>query len=283
MIELGKTQPLMVVRKSDYGIYLGDSSAIGKSSEENEVLLPNNQVPRDIEIGDTLNVFVYKDSEDRPVATTTTPALELGQVALLRVIENTKIGAFLDWGLPKDLLLPYKEQTAHIKPGDEILIALYLDKSSRLCGTMNVYNYLSCDAPYVTDDHVTGRVYETSDNYGVFVAVDDKYSGLIPKKELIKDLKPGDLVQVRVTSVTEEGRLNLSLRERTHIQMDADSSLLLSKLEEAGGFLPYHDKSDPDIIKREFSMSKAAFKRAIGRLYKNKQITIEHNGIRKVQ
>jgi uncharacterized protein len=275
MIELGKTQILEIVKTTDFGVYLNTFTG----PENEKVLLPKSQVPPEAQMGDELEVFIYRDSEDRLIATTLTPALKLGEVALLKVIEVTTIGAFLDWGLAKDLLLPFKEQTNRVHVGEEILVALYIDKSDRLCATMNVYEYLSSASPYVANDRVIGTVYELSDEFGTFVAVDNKYSALIPKIELYQDLKPGDSVEARVTTVREDGKLNLSIREKIPVQMDADAQFILDRLTNAGGFLPFHDKTAPDLIKKEFAMSKNAFKRGIGRLLKEDKITLSPDGI----
>ena len=271
MIELGKTQCLNVVKIVDFGIYLG--------TEEDKVLLPKKQVPQDIEVGDALTVFVYRDSSDRLIATTKTPKLELGQIAKLKVSEVGKIGAFLDWGLEKDLFLPFKEQTYKVKPGDECLVGLYIDKSQRLCATMKVYEYLTSDSPYQKDDQVEGIVYEVSDNFGAFVAVDGKYSALVPKREAPKSLRPGMKIHARVTEVKPDGKLNLSVREKAFIQMDKDALLVLARLEEKGGVLPFNDKADAEVIRAEFDLSKNAFKRAVGHLYKERKIEIRKDSI----
>lgn len=276
MIKLGKTQTLQVARRSDFGVYLYDPSA----SKEDQVLLPKGQVPSDLEIGDSISVFIYKDSEDRFIATTATPDIELGQVRLLTVAETTPIGAFLQWGLTKDLLLPFKEQTKSLTVGEQILVALYVDKSNRLCATMKIYDYLETNSSYQKDDTVTGTVYELSDNFGVFVAIDNKYSALIPKQQVFKKFVPGDIITGRVTNVREDGKLTLSLREKSFLQMDDDASLIYDKLlASKKGMLPFHDKTDAEIIKREFQLSKNAFKRAIGRLMKEGKIRIEKDGI----
>ena len=276
MIKLGKTQLLQVARRSDFGVYLYDPTA----SREDQVLLPKGQVPSDLEIEDSISVFIYKDSEDRFIATTATPAIELGQVRLLTVAETTAIGAFLQWGLTKDLLLPFKEQTKSLNPGDQILVALYIDKSNRLCATMKIYDYLESNSPYKKDDMVTGMVYELSDNFGVFVAVDNKYSALIPKQQVFKKFKHGDTVTGRVTNVRDDGKLTISLREKSFLQMDDDANAIYEAiLASKNGMLPFHDKTDSEIIKREFQLSKNAFKRAIGRLMKDGKIRIEKDGI----
>ena len=275
-IQLGRTQELIVVKTTDFGVYL--NTATGE--DKNRILLPKAQVPKGTQIGDALNVFVYKDSEDRPIATTLEPELELGQVARLIVKQVTRIGAFLEWGLSKDLLLPFREQLYPVKEGDAVLVALYLDKSERLCATMHVYHHLKNDSDYQKDDEVFGRVYEISDNFGVFVAVDDRYSALIPKKEVFENYRINQPVYARVAQVMEDGRLTLSVKKKIPEQLSEDAALILDMLEEAGGFLPYHDKSAPEAIKAKFHMSKAAYKRAIGNLMKKRQITISEDGIR---
>ena len=275
MIELGKIQTLTVVKKCSNGVYLNTPDA----PEETKVLLPNNQVPENCKLGDEISVFIYKDSEDRPIATTSTPYLTLGETAILEVVQTSKIGAFLNWGLAKDLFLPFREQTRRVKPQDKVLVALYIDKSNRLCATMNVYHYLESHSPYKKDDYVSGTVYETGGNFGVFVAVDNKYSALIPKKEAAQPLSVGDTIEARVASVREDGKLNLSLRKKAYLQLNDDGALIFEALQKKG-FLPLHDKSDPEDIKAAFGLSKNAFKRAIGRLLKENKILIEENGIR---
>lgn len=278
MIKLGEVQTLQVVKTTDFGVYLGETA-----NSENKVLLPKNQVPMNIKIDEEIKVFIYKDSEDRIIATTTIPELTLGKTALLRVKEVTSIGAFLDWGLAKDLLLPFKEQTARVHMGEDILVALYIDKSDRLCATMKVYDYLDTNSPYKKDDRVMGIVYEIIDAFGAFVAVDNRYCGLIPAKELYRPLKVNDSVEARIINVKEDGKLDLSLREKAYVQMDADAEMIFKKLQEAGGFLPYHDKTDSEVIKAEFNLSKNAFKRGIGRLLKEGHIQITDSGIKEIK
>ena len=276
MIELGKKQKLLVVKTVDFGIYLGED----RNAPQNErVLLPSKQVPEGTKVGDEIEVFIYKDSQDRLIATTREPMLQVGQTAVLKVKQVTRIGAFLDWGLEKDLLLPFKEQTAKVKKGDEVLVALYVDKSGRLCATMKVYEKLRTDSPYKKDDHVEGIIYETSDNFGVFVAVDNCYSALIPKREAFGRLKVGDRVSARVLKVREDGKLDLSVREKAFLQMDEDAALIMKRMEEYGGKLPFNDKADPELIKQEFGLSKNAFKRAVGRLLKEGRIKISEKNI----
>ena len=276
MIELGKYQTLEVAKKTDFGFYLAESGG----DKSHTILLPIKEAPEGTVVGDKIEVFLYKDSEDREIATTAKVPVTIGGLAVLKVKEVSKIGAFLDWGLMKDLLLPYKEQTAKVEEGDNVLITLYLDKSHRLCATMKVYDLLDTNSDYKKDDFVTGIIYEEIDSFGMFVAVDNKYSAMIPKNELFPSLKIGDTIKARVISVREDGKLNLSLREKSYLQMDADSELILTKLKAANGFLPFNDASSPESIKSEFRLSKNAFKRAIGKLYKAGTITIADDGIR---
>ena len=280
MIRLGEIQQLKVVKKVDFGIYLADSD---ETSKEEKILLPAKQVPEGTEIGDMLEIFAYKDSKDRLIATTRRPKLVLGEVGVLTVAQVGKIGAFLDWGLEKELLLPFKEQTKKVKEGENVLAAVYIDKSSRLCATMNVYKFLELDSPYKKEDKVTGCVYQISEEFGAFVAVDNRYSALISKKELYGDVKIGDEIHARVTGVKEDGKLDLSIREKAYIQMGMDAEKVMGIIESFDGVLPFNDKARPETIKRETGMSKNEFKRAVGNLLKAGKIEIAENCIRKIK
>ena len=278
MIQLGKTQCLNVIKKTDFGVYLG--------TEDDKVLLPKKQVPEDIEIGDALTVFIYKDSSDRLIATTNKPKVQLGGLARLKVCEVSNIGAFLDWGLEKDLFLPFKQQTRKVKAGDQVLSSLYIDKSGRLCATMNVYEHLRTDSPYKKDDKVTGRIYEISKNFGAFVAVDDCFSALIPKKELFGATEQpgvGEQVTARVVKVLEDGKLTLSIREKAYLQIQKDAEKIEKLLDSYEGALPFNDKAAPEVITHETGMSKNEFKRAVGHLLKEGKIQITEKSIRRVR
>lgn len=273
MIKIGEKQELRIVKKTDFGVYLGD--------ENERVLLPKKQVPQDAQIGDSLMVFIYRDSEDRLLATINEPKLTLGQVARLKVKDTGKIGAFLDWGLEKDLFLPFKEQTYRVRPDDICLVALYVDKSGRLCATMNVYKYLGTTMQYKRGDMVRGTAYQYIEKFGMFVAVDDMFQGLIPKKECYGGLNVGDeLTGLRVTNVTADGKLELAVREVGYLQRDEDADKILKTIEEFDGVLPFSDKASPEVIKRELDMSKAAFKRAVGKLLKEGRIELTETSIR---
>lgn len=273
MIRLGERQTLKCVKKVDFGIYVGEN-------EEEKVLLPKKQVSSDIKLGDKIDVFIYRDSSDRLIATTSQPYITLGELAVLEVKSVSKIGAFLDWGLEKDLFLPFKEQTCKVEAGKTYLVSLYIDKSNRLAATMKVHQFLKSANKYQKDDNVSGIIYELSGNLGAFVAVENEYYGLVPNKEIHQKLEVGDLVNARVTDVRTDGKLNLSLNKKAYMQMDEDCVKILKVIEEYEGVLPYGEKVSPEIIARDFGLSKNAFKRALGRLYKARKIDIEEKCIR---
>ncbi len=275
-MKLGEKQTLTVVKKVDFGIYLAE-----EAGSVDRVLLPAKQVPPGTRVGDALEVFLYKDSKDRLIATTNSPKLTLGSFAVLTVAQVTKIGAFLDWGLEKDLLLPYKEQLRKVRQGDEVLVTLYIDKSQRLCATMQgLYHLLKNDPPYEKGEVVTGRVYEFSKNFGTFVAVDDCYSARIPSHEDTSNLRIGQVITATVTGRKADGKLDLTVREKAYIQINADAREVYALIESYGGVLPFNDKASPEIIQREARMSKNAFKRAVGHLYKERLIEFTEKGIR---
>lgn len=272
MINIGKYQKLEVKRIVDFGVYLGD--------DELQVLLPKKQVPQGAKPGDEIEVFVYRDSSDRLIATVNKPFVTVGELAMLTVKQTTKIGAFLEWGLEKDLLLPFKEQTTNVQAGEEYLIALYVDKSNRLCATMKLYDYLSNTTPYEKEDIVKGIVYNYNPEYGVFVAVDNKYHGMIQNKEATRKLKIGEKIEARVISVREDGKLDLSVRQKSYLQIEKNADIIYRRIGELGGILPYTDKASPEVIKDDFQMSKNDFKKAIGRLLKENKVIICENYIK---
>ena len=277
-MRLGEYQELYYVKKVDFGVYLAEDP-----DSETHVLLPAKQVPEDAKQGERIRIFLYKDSKDRLIATTNEPKLTLGKFAVLRVKEVGKIGAFLDWGLEKDLFLPYKEMTQKVETEDEILVTLYIDKSNRLCASMKgIYDLLRKDSPYHKDDKVTGRVYEFSDNFGAFVAVDDQFSARIPNHEDHSFLRIGDVIEAKVVGVKPDGKLDLTLREKAYIQMDADAEKILEILDSYAGVLPFSEKASPEVIKRETGLSKNAFKRAVGHLYKEHLVDLTDGKIRKI-
>ncbi len=277
MLELGKVQELIVVKKVEFGVYLAQKEGDGE-----KVLLPARQVPRDAGIGSRIEVFLYKDSKDRLISTTARPRLTLGEVAELTVVQTGKLGAFLDWGLEKDLFLPFREQTRPVREGERFPAALYVDKSGRLCATMKLYPYLRTDSPYRKDDRVSGYLYEVSRQFGGFVAVDGIYSALIPAREVCGELKAGTRVEARVTRVHEDGKLDLSLREKAWMQIGTDAQKVMEAIRECGGELPFTDKASPDLIREKMGMSKNEFKRAVGHLLKEGKVRITETAIRQL-
>lgn len=277
-MELGKIQTLEIARKKDFGVYLVD---VGDYDTKGGVLLPIRQVPRDAQIGDKLEVFLYKDSEDRLIATTKQPKLCVGELAALRVKEVSKIGAFVDIGIDKDILLPFKEMEGSPKPGDEVLMALYVDRSYRLALSMRIYKYLQPSQEHKKDDVVKARVYRLRE-VGVMLAVEDKYFGMIPRIENYESYRIGDVIEARVLRVREDGKLDLSHRKKAYLQLGEDAKMIADLLDKKQGRLELGDDSSPEKIKEVLGISKNAFKRAIGNLYKSNKIKIYEDHIEKI-
>lgn len=276
MIEIGKMQNLQVIRKTEIGAYLN----LTDEKDKNDILLPKKQMPQELEIGDEIDVFVYVDSEDKTIATTKKPKLTIGELGFLDVVDTTSFGAFLDWGLDKDLLLPLREQVGKVIKGDSCFVGLYINNvSNKICATMYINNLLSTKSPYKQNNRVQGTVYSINKDIGVFVAVDNKYNGLILNKELYGNYNIGDNIEVRIKKVRDDGKLELSLRKEAYYEMESDAQKIMERLKLNHGILPINDNSSPDYIKAELNMSKSAFKRAIGRLLKEGAILITEQGI----
>ena len=276
MIELGKFHKLKIANFTSFGAYLDAGTGI----RHDNILLPVKQLPEGAKAGDELEVFIYRDSEERLIATTRKPLAQLGDLAYLKVNAKTKIGAFLDWGLERGLFLPFKEQKYPIEVGKSYLVKVYLDKSQRMSATTEIYEYLKADTPYQKNDKVVGTVYSVNPEYGAFVAVDNLYLGLIPVNEYFSELKEGDQVEARVIRVREDGKLDLSLRELSHLQIGSDTEKILQGIKNHEGFLALNDKSSPLEIQSRLNMSKAAFKRALGKLLKEKKVTQTETGLK---
>lgn len=275
MIELGKMQKLIAVKENQLGMFLN----LEKDSNENDILLPQKHVPQGLKINDEIEVFIYPADESKMIATTTKPKLMLGELAVLKVVDTTTFGAFLDWGLDKDLLLPFKEQISHVTKGKTYLVGLFLNHINRLCATMKIYDLLDINPPYKANDRVQGTVYNINPDLGVFVAVDNQYHGLILNKELYGNYNIGDNIQVRIKKVREDGKLELSLREEAHNEIESDARTILERLKSNNGTFPLNDNSPPEQIRARLGMSKRAFKRAVGRLLKEGAIKITDEGI----
>ncbi len=259
---------MRIANFTSFGAYLD----VGSGNWKDNVLLPEKQLPDDVNEGDYLDVFIYRDSEDRLIATTRKPLAAAGDLAYLKVTAKTSIGAFLDFGLERGLFLPFSEQKFPLEIGKSYLVYVYVDKSGRLSCSTDVYKYLSTDSPYHKNDKVTGTVYLMKPELGAFVAVDNKFKGLIPASELFAELQTGDRIEARVIRVREDGKLDLSPRGEAYKQMDVDAHTLLQAMAENRGFLPLDEKASPEEIENRFHMSKAAFKRAIGRLLKTGRV-----------
>lgn len=276
MIEIGKFQTLAISNFTTFGAYLDAGTGV----RHDNILLPIKQLPEGAKVGDELEVFIYRDSEERLIATTRKPLAQLGDLAYLKVNAKTKIGAFLDWGLERGLFLPFKEQKYPIQVGKAYLVKVYLDKSQRLSATTAIYEYLTAETPYQKNDKVLGTVYSLNPDIGAFVAVDNKYMGLIPVNEYFTDLREGDQVEARVIRVREDGKLDLSPRELSHVQMEDDTTKILQGIKSNEGFLSLNDKSSPVEIQSRLHMSKAAFKRAVGKLLKENKIIQTEDGLK---
>ena len=258
---------LPVTRTTEIGAFL--------DYEGTSVLLPFSEQTVRPKEGDTVKVRLYGDKGGRLTATMREPYLKAGEVGILKVADVGKIGAFLDNGMPKQVLLPFREQVVSPKTGDEVLVFLYGDKSGRIAATMRVYRHLESRSPYQKDDTVKGFVYEISEKLGVFVAVDDKYFGLIPSQEVYGSYRYGDRIEARVVRVREDGKLDLAVREKSYLSLDADAEAILAELDKNGGKLGYADRADAAFIEETYRMSKNQFKRALGHLYRQHLVEID--------
>ncbi|WP_339697419.1 S1-like domain-containing RNA-binding protein [uncultured Marixanthomonas sp.] len=273
MINIGQYQTLTILRETDPGLYLGDE-------EENELLLPHKYKPETFEIGDEIEVFVYLDNEERPIATTLEPYVILNEFAYLVCSDVNKYGAFMDWGLEKQLFVPFKEQARPMTVGSWYIVYLYLDdKTNRLVGSSKTNRFLD-------NSNVTVEKYDKVDilvthltDKGANVIVNGKHHGLIYIDEIFEDIRSGDRMKAYIKKVREDNKIDVVLQAPGYRSIEPNANYILDELKAAGGFLPLHDKSDPDSIKNELGLSKKSFKKAIGSLYKDKQIIIKSDGI----
>ena len=277
MYNLGEFQKLFIKRFKNNGAYIGLKEI---KNEKLDILLPKKEVLETDKIGDEIEVFVYKDNQARFVATRKIPKISLGKLETLEVMDISKIGAFLDWGLEKELFLPFKEQSMKLEKGRKYLVALYIDKTERLCATMTTRDYLTSDSPYKEGEWVEGIIYSIHKDYGAFVAVDKKYDAMIENKDIVGVLEIGEPINFRISKVKKDGRLNLVLKNLSHIEINDNADILFNIIKDRGGFLDLNDKSDPDKIKDICGMSKSSFKKAVGRLLKNEKVKFEGNGIK---
>ena len=273
MIPLGTVSTLTILRDTDPGLYLGDEAG-------NEVLLPNRYRPEAFEIGDSIDAFVYLDNEERPVATTDQPHIKLHEFAYLRCSAVNKFGAFMDWGLVKELFVPFKEQARPMKQGNWYIVYLYLDdKTNRLVGSSKTNKFLSNEQMELAKyDQVEILVTHITDK-GANAIINGKHKGMIYLEDIFEDIRTGDKLPAYVKKVRHDGKVDLVLQTPGYRAIEPNAQYILDELEAAGGFLPVHDKSDPDSIKDQLGLSKKSFKKAIGSLYKQHKIKLLKDGI----
>lgn len=273
MIHLGQYNTLKILRDTEPGLFLGDDDG-------NEILLPNRYVPKTFEIDDKIEVFAYLDNEERPVATTDRPYIAKGQFALLRCNQVTNFGAFLDWGLVKELFCPFKEQAFKMKAGGWYLVHCYLDdETERLVASSKTNRFLDNKELTVAQfDEVDVLVSHPSE-LGMNVIVNGIHSGLVFKDDIYKDISVGDKLKGIVKKVRPDNKLDISLNQIGYRNIEPNAEFILNELHDNSGFLPLHDKSSPEAIKEMVQMSKKSFKKAVGSLYKERQIEIKEDGI----
>ncbi|WP_338733858.1 CvfB family protein [Mangrovimonas cancribranchiae] len=273
MINLGEYNTLEILREREPGLFLGDQ-------DDNEILLPNRYVPKEFNIGDKLEVFVYLDNEERPVATTDKPYIKKGDFALLRCNEVTKYGAFLDWGMVKELFCPFKEQAFKMTPGLWYFVYCYLDEeTNRLAASSKTNHFLDNSTLTVEKFDEVDIIISHPSEFGMNVVVNKKHLGLIFKDNIFKELNIGDRMKGYVKKVRHDNKLDIVLNQIGYKNIEPTAEKILQELEDNSGFLPLHDKSSPEDIKESLEMSKKSFKKAIGSLYKQKLIDIKNEGI----
>ncbi|MBI4945336.1 MAG: GntR family transcriptional regulator [Bacteroidetes bacterium] len=273
MINLGVYNSLAVLRSAEQGFYLGDDS--GES-----VLLPNRYIPAGAQIGDTLTVFIYNDSEDRIIATTLTPKITLNKFACLDVVSVTSHGAFLDWGLAKDIFVPFNEQSKKLEAGNHPIVFLYLDKvTNRLAASAKINKFLNNETIEVKEkDEVELLIAEITD-IGINVIINDCYKGILYQNEIFRKLQYGERVKGYIKKIRTDNKIDVSLEKLGYDKVQSHEEKIISKLKEGNGFLKLNDYSSPEEITEVLEMSKKTFKKAIGSLFKQRKIRIEEKGI----
>jgi len=273
MIQIGIYNDLEILRDTSIGLYLGDKQG-------NDVLLPWKDEPEDIAIGDVLSVFVYKDSEDRLIATTKKPFVLLNEFAFLEVKQVNRVGAFLDWGLVKDLLVPFREQPQEMLRGRSYVVFMYHDKTTdRLVASGNVRKFLNNDDLTVSEEEEVDLMVYGFDDIGINVVINNTHRGLLYKNEIFTKVEYGDRLKGYIKKIRDDNKIDVVLQKQGYAHVEPNAQKILSLLKEAEGFLFLNDKSSPEDIKYQLQMSKKTFKKAIGALYKQKLIRIESDGI----
>lgn len=275
MINIGDFNKLKVKRKASFGYFLD-----GQTNNTNDDILLHNRLlgKTQLEIGDEVEAFIYKDSEDRLAATLVAPKAKVGDVAILKVVAHTEIGSFVDIGLTKDILVPFKARTYELEKGQRYPFYIYVDKSGRLAATTDIDMYLTTEHEYEVGDSVTGVVYGFQTNNSAMIVVDSKYAGVILHNEYFTEVKPGEELNLKVIKIYEDGKLGLSPRQGRKEELDTLETSIMSYLEGNDGFMRFNDKSTPEEIATVFNSSKKNFKRALGVLMKKDLITQDSNG-----
>lgn len=273
MIHLGQLNTLEILRETPPGLFLGDD-------EGNEILLPNKYIPTSFEIGDKLSVFAYLDSHERPVTTTLKPYMKVNEFGLLQVTALSDYGAFLGWGLEKDLFVPFKEQARDMIEGKWYVVYCYLDEeTNRLVGSSKTNKFLSNEELTVERFDEVDLMVSRFTDLGVEMIINQKHKGLVYQAEIYKQLKLGEKLKGVISKIRDDNKIDLSLQHIGYKNIEPSAQVVLDALERNGGSLPLHDKSDPEAIKKSLNMSKKSFKKAIGSLYKQEQIIIKSDGI----
>ncbi len=272
-MQLGVFNNLRLQRLTSVGAFLSDETG-------DEVLLPNRYVAEKAKIGDEVRAFVYRDSEDRPVAVTTPPYIELHQYAALKVKDVGPMGAFMDWGLEKDLLVPFKEQKSKMVAGQRYIVYLYLDeKTGRLVGTAKLDKVVRRDLSELSEGQAVTLLIGERHDLGYNVIIDDLYKGLLYHNDIFQDILFGERVSGYIKAIRTDGKIDVTLRKTGMDYLDDGAQKILDELQDADGFLPLHDKSDPQEIQHTLEMSKKQFKRSVGMLYKKRMVVIKDDGI----
>lgn len=273
MIEIGNYNKLRVVKEVDFGIYLD-------GGEAGEILMPEKYVPKGTKPDDIIEVFIYSDSEDRPIATTETPLAKVNEFAHLKVKAVNKFGAFLDWGILKDLLVPFREQKADMIEGFSYIVYIYLDeKSNRLAASAKTNKFLSNETPPFAENDEVNILIENKTDIGFKAIIENKFGGLLYQNEVFKDIEKGDRMKAFVKKIREDGKIDLALQKSGYEQIDKISKNILQIIKDSGGFVGVTDKSSPELIKALFNISKKSFKKAVGTLYRQRIIIIDKDGI----
>jgi len=278
MFEIGKFNKLRALRLTPPGMFLG------KDGEEEVVLLPHRYIPSTLVVDDEVEVFIYLDSEDRIIATTQIPKVQLNQFACLEVKEINSVGAFLNWGLEKDLMVPFSEQKKNMKRGESYLVYLYLDhESNRLVATSKIDSFLEKEIIDLEEDEEVDLLIGESSDIGVNVIINNRYKGLIYHNEIFKNIFPGDKTKGYIKAIREDNKIDVSLQQQGVKNIDPTAEFILQKLKANDGYLDLNDESDAGEIMVRLQMSKKSFKKAVGLLYKKRLIVLEQEGIRLAQ